>query len=127
MQAVRLNEIYLAHKDDLQFYLTYIQEAHAADGWQTPQNLYEEVIYNAPTNDDERAHVAGACQVDLDLKVPMLLDSINDNVEDKYRSAPIRLYVVDKEGILTYAGDPGPRGYDLDGWEEAIKQETANG
>ncbi len=127
MQAVRLNEIYLAHKDDLQFYLTYIQEAHAADGWQTPQNLYEEVIYNAPTNDDERAHVASACRVDLDLKIPMLLDSIDDNVEDKYRSAPIRLYVVDAEGVLTYAGAPGPRGYDLDAWEEAIEQETVNG
>lgn len=126
MQAVRLNEIYLAHKDDLQFYLTYIQEAHAADGWQTPQNLYEEVIYNAPTNDDERAHVASACRVDLDLKIPMLLDSIDDNVEDKYRSAPIRLYVVDAEGVLTYTGAPGPRGYDMDAWEEAIEQETAN-
>ena len=127
MQAVRLNEIYDAHKDNIQFYLTYIQEAHAADGWQTPQNLYEEVIYNAPTNDDERADVASACQVDLGLKIPMLLDSIDDNIEDKYRSVPIRLYVVNREGILTYAGAPGPRGYDLDAWEEAIKEEAANG
>jgi len=122
---VRLNEIYQAHKDNIQFYLTYIQEAHAADGWQTPQNLYEEVIFNAPTDDDERADVASVCQVDLDLKLPMLLDSIDDNVEDKYRSAPIRLFVVDKEGVITYAGDPGPRGYDLDGWEAAIRRETA--
>ena len=124
MQAVRLNEIYQAHKDDIQFYLTYIQEAHAADGWQTPQNLYDEVIYNAPTSDDERADVASACQVNLDFTIPMLLDSIDDNVEDKYRSAPIRLFVVDKEGVLTYAGDPGPRGYDLVGWEQAIKEQT---
>ena len=127
MQAVRLNEIYQAHKDNIQFYLTYIKEAHAADGWQTPQNLYEEVIYNAPTSDDERADVASVCQVDLDLKPPMLLDSIDDNIEDKYRSAPIRLYVVNAEGILTYAGEPGPRGYDLDGWEAAIKEVIANG
>jgi hypothetical protein len=125
MQAVRLNEIYEAYKDKLQFYLAYIQEAHAADGWQTPQNLYEEVIFNAPTSDDERADVASACQAHLDLKLPMLLDSIDDNVEDKYRSAPIRLYVVNAEGVLTYCGEPGPRGYDLDGWEEAIRKETA--
>ena len=25
----------------------------------------------------------------------------------------------------TYAGDSGPRGYDLDGWEQAIKEEIA--
>jgi hypothetical protein len=125
MQAVRLNEIYQAHKDKIQFYLTYIQEAHAADGWLTPQNLYEEVIYNAPTSDDERADVASACQVDLDLKLPMLLDSIDDNIEGQYRSAPIRLYVFNSEGVLTYCGAPGPRGYDLDAWEEAIKKETA--
>ncbi|MBT3792819.1 MAG: hypothetical protein HOF95_07325 [Rhodospirillales bacterium] len=125
MQAVRLNEIYEAHKDKLAFYLTYIQEAHPANGWQTPQNLYEEIIHNAPTSDDERAEVAGVCQTSLDLKIPMLLDSIDNDVVDKYRSAPIRLFVVNPEGIITFNGAIGPRGYDLDAWEEAIKKEIA--
>ena len=48
MQSVRLNDIYEAHKDNIEFFLIYVCEAHPSDGWQTPQNLYEEVVYTAP-------------------------------------------------------------------------------
>ena len=120
MKAVRLNEIYQAHKDDIEFFFIYISEAHAANGWQTPQNLYEEIIFDEPTNDDERAEVAHACQVRLDIKIPPLIDSIDNDVDNKYFAKPVRLYVIDSNGILTFNGAPGPRGYDPDAWEQAI-------
>ncbi len=121
---MRLNEIYQQYKDDIQLYLIYIREAHAADGWQTPQNLYEDIIYNEPTTDDERAEVGQACQIDLDLKYPMLIDSIDNDVDNKYIGAPIRLYVIDPDGRLTYVGDRGPRGFDTDSWVQAIEQQV---
>ncbi len=123
MQAVRLNEIYQQYNDDIQFLLIYIREAHAADGWQTPQNLYEDIIFDEPTTDDERAEVGHACQIGLDLKYPMLIDSIDNDVDNKYIGAPIRLYVIDPDGKLTYVGDRGPRGFDTDTWVGAIKQQ----
>ena len=126
MQSVRLNEIFEAHKDNIEFFLIYVREAHPSDGWQTPQNLYEEVIYDAPTNDDERAEIGNACQIALDLKYPMLIDSIDDDVERKYVASPIRLFVIDEGGTITYAGDQGPRGFDPDGWEDAIRKQTAS-
>ena len=52
---MRLNDTFEAHKDNIEFFLIYVREAHPADGWQTPQNLMEEVLYDAPTTDDERA------------------------------------------------------------------------
>ncbi len=113
---MRLNEIYQAHKGGIEFFLIYIHEAHAANGWQTPQNLYEEIIYDAPTTDDERAEIGQACQINLDLKMPMLLDSIDNDVEEKYITSPIRLFVIDKDGIITFNGAQGPRGFDPDAW-----------
>ena len=124
---MRLNEIYQTHKDDIEFFLIYIHEAHAANGWQTPQNLYEEIIYDEPTSDDERAEVGQACQIALELKLPILLDSIDNDVEKKYNSSPIRLYVIDEDGVLTFNGAQGPRGFDPDAWDEAIKQRIAAG
>ncbi len=124
---MRLNEIYQAYKGEFEFFLIYIHEAHAADGWQTPQNLYEEIIYDEPTTDDERAEVGQACQINLDLKMPMLLDSIDDEVEGKYITSPIRLFVIDKDGIITFNGAQGPRGFDPDAWEQAIKERIAAG
>lgn len=123
---MRLNEIYQAHKDHIAFFLIYVREAHPADGWQTPQNLYEQVIFDAPTTDDERAAIGNACQVALELEYPMLIDGIDDDAERKYVSAPIRLFVIDEAGILTYAGGQGPRDFDPDGWEQAIKKQVAS-
>ncbi len=122
---MRLNDTFEAHKDNIEFFLIYVREAHPADGWQTPQNLYEEIIYDAPTSDDERAEIGNACQIALDLKYPMLIDGIDDDVERKYVAAPIRLFVIDEAGILTYAGDQGPQHFDPDSWEDAIRKQTA--
>lgn len=125
MRSVRLNDIYEAHKANIEFFLIYVREAHPSDGWQTPQNLYDEVVYEAPTNEDERAEVGNACQIALDLKYPMLIDSMDDDVERKYVASPIRLFVIDENGLITYAGEEGPHKFDPDGWEDAIKKQTA--
>ena len=118
---MRLNEIYNAHKDDIQFFLIYIHEAHPTDGWQTPQNLYDDVVYTEPRTEDERAEVASACQIGLDLQLPMLLDSIDNAVETAYVPPPIRLYVIDTDGKLTFNGAQGPFGFDLEKWDDAIR------
>lgn len=125
MKSVRLNEIYQTYKDDISVFLIYVREAHPADGWQTPQNLYEEVVYDAPTTIDERAEIGQACQIALDIELPTLIDTIDDEVEKKYVAAPVRLYVIDPEGRITFAGGEGPRDYDLDAWEQGIREQLA--
>ena len=122
---MRLNEIYETYKNDVEFLCIYIHEAHPSDGWQTPQNLYDAVVYGTPTDDDERADIANACQIDLDLKMPMLVDGIDNAVEDAYVSEPIRMYMIDRDGILTFNGAPGPAGFNPDDWEAAIQQQLA--
>ena len=125
MQAVRLNEIYQTYRDDVEFFLVYIREAHPSNGWQTPQNLYEEIIYSRPVTVDERADIADACQIDLGLDLPMLIDNMANEVDEKYIAEPIRLYVVDRDGTITFNGAPGPAGYDLDAWETVIQSTLA--
>jgi len=124
---VRVNEIYETYKDGVEFFVIYIREAHPSDGWQTPQNLYDEVVYASPESDDERAEIANACQVALDIHPPLLMDGVDDSVEDQYISRPIRLFVIDREGRITYNGAPGPQGFDPDSWEAAIKDVLSEG
>ena len=119
---MRLNEIYRTYKDRVEFFLVYIREAHPSDGWQTPQNLYDDIIYAEPTTSEQRAEVAGACQISLDIELPMLIDSPNNDVDNKYIAEPIRLYVIDEQGAITYNGAVGPFGFDPDAWEGAIKE-----
>ena len=121
---MRLNEIYDTYKADIEFFLIYIREAHPSDGWQTPQNLYDDVIFDAPGSEDERAEIARVCQVAQDIRLPMLLDGIDNNIESKYISAPIRLFVMDPESKITFNGAPGPQGFAPETWLEALKAQV---
>jgi Iodothyronine deiodinase len=120
---VRLNEIYASYKDRVEFLLTYIREAHPDDGWRVPENLKAGIHYREPQSDTERTAVATLCQLNLDLHMPMLIDSIDNDAEEKYVAIPMRLYLVGRDGRIVYTGDRGPFGFDPDGWEEAIGRE----
>ena len=119
---MRLNEIYARYKDQVQFFIVYIREAHPAEGWQVPNNLIEDILYNEPATEDDRTQVAAACQIGLDLHMPMLVDGIDNDVDKKYVGLPMRLFLVDGDGKIAYAGDKGPFGWDDEGFEAALRQ-----
>jgi Iodothyronine deiodinase len=118
---VRLNELYAKYKDRVQFYLVYIREAHPHDGWRVPNNLIENVNYYEPTTDEERTEVASACQIGLDLHMPMLVDRIDNDVDEKYVGLPMRMFLVDADGRIVFAGKKGPFGWDDEAFEETLK------
>jgi|TARA_B100000315_G_scaffold149774_1_gene138481 hypothetical protein len=122
---VRLNELYARYKNQVQFYIVYIREAHPHDGWRVPNNLIENINYYEPTTDEERTEVASACQIGLDLQMPMLVDSIDNDVDNKYVGLPMRLFLVDADGKVAYAGDKGPFGWDDEAFEDTLKKVIA--
>lgn len=118
---MRLNELYDTYRDRVEFFLIYIREAHPANGWQVPNNLIEDVIYDEPTTDEERTEVASACQTALDIEMPMLVDRIDNDVEEKYVGLPMRQFLIDPDGRIAYAGAKGPFGWDDEAFEEALR------
>ncbi len=118
---MRLNELYARYQDQVRFYIVYIREAHPQRGWQVPNNLIEDILYDEPTTDAERTAVASACQIGLNLHIPMLVDGIDNDIDEKYVGLPMRLFLVDKEGKIAYAGDKGPFGWDDEAFEAVLK------
>ncbi len=118
---MRLNELYDTYNHRVRFYLIYIREAHPHDGWRVPNNLYENIIYDEPTTDAERTEVAAACQINLDIRMPMLVDRIDNDIENNYVGLPMRLFLVDAAGRIAFAGDKGPFGWDDDAFESAVQ------
>ncbi|MBI2315471.1 MAG: hypothetical protein HYU75_00095 [Betaproteobacteria bacterium] len=119
---MRLDEIHRRYQGAAEFFVVYIREAHPDDGWRVPENLKADIRYREPRTDEERTGVATVCQVKLDLHIPMLIDSIDNDVEEKYVSLPMRLYLVGSDGRIVYTGDRGPFGFNPDSWEEAIRK-----
>ncbi len=117
---MRLNEAYDKYKDGMQFYCVYIHEAHPSDGWQVKVNLTDDVIYDQPSTMEERADVAEACQLDLRLKMPILLGDMKNEAALAYAAHPVRLFVIDENGILAHRSGMGPRDLDVEGALAAI-------
>jgi hypothetical protein len=122
---VRLNSIYEKYRDAVEFLCIYVREAHPDDGWRVPENLEQNIHFKEPTTDAERTEVAHVCQLALDLKMPMLVDGIDNAVEEFFKAMPMRLYLVDRDGLIAYTGAQGPFGFDPDSWERAIQETLA--
>jgi type I thyroxine 5'-deiodinase len=81
------------------------------DGWQMPSNVKDKVLVASAQTFDDRDSAANACVVKLGIKIPALVDDINDTTEVAYTGWPDRLYVIDRDGRIAYKSQPGPYGF----------------
>jgi hypothetical protein len=104
--------MYRDFKDRAEFFVVYIQEAHASDGWQMASNLRDKVVYANPKSYAERGDLAGTCVVRLGIEIPAVVDDFANTTEKAYTAWPDRLYLIDVEGNIRYKTNPGPFGFD---------------
>jgi len=98
--------------------MVYTREAHAADS-DRPSGFDVE----QPVSTSERREVAAKFLDDMELKIPALLDNIDDKTSKDYASLPDRMYLVGKDGKIAYGGEKGPRGFSPEELEQAIEDE----
>ena len=103
--------MYQRYQDRAGFLFVYIQEAHPSDGWQMPENTKEGVVF-APKSFDERRQVAKRCCESLRFTFPTVVDTAANTVDDLYAGWPERLFVLDADNRIVYAGKQGPWGFE---------------
>jgi hypothetical protein len=91
----------------------YIREAHPTDGWQVQANVKENILIKDPKTLEERQQVAKEFASQFKVSLPILVDTLDDQVEKAYAGWPDRLYVIDAQGKIAYKGGPGPRGFQV--------------
>lgn len=102
--------MYQRYQDRAGFLFVYIQEAHPADGWQMQDNIKDGVVF-APKSYSERRDVAKACCSSLRLTFPTVVDTAENVVDELYAAWPERLFVLDPDNRIVYAGKQGPWGF----------------
>ena len=81
-------------------------------------------IVEEPLTVEERLTVAKRCDARLDLSpFTVVIDDIEDTASTAYAALPDRLYLVDKEGRVAYAGGRGPREFFPNELEDSIREE----
>ena len=116
-----MEQIYTAYRDQVEFFVVYVQEAHPTDGWQTESNLTDNVLFRQHQSYDEREEVAQTCSIDLHINLPILIEEMDNVIDEAYGAAPERLYLIGADGKVAYQGGAGPHFFDLDEWDHAIE------
>lgn len=101
--------------------MVYIAEAHPSDMWQMQSNIKERVIFRNPTTSEERQNVATSCVRKLHIKIPALIDGIDNRVEQQYTAWPDRLFLIGRNGVIRYKSEAGPFGFDPKGLEASLR------
>ena len=107
--------------DRASFYVVYIMEAHPVDLWQVSSNVRDGVLFASPKTEAERIETADACMVKLAIKIPALLDGMDNRAERAYTGWPDRLYVVGTDGRVRYKSAAGPFGFSPSELEASLK------
>jgi hypothetical protein len=129
--TVRLQELYRQYHQEVQFVKIYIREAHPVDGWWFGKGMMSVLLnlsnskasrdlYDPQTMEDRRAG-AGECQESLNFGIKTYVDEMDDRVNKAYAAWPTRLYLIDKDGLVYYAGGLGPFGFKPKALQKAIK------
>jgi hypothetical protein len=100
----------------------YIEEAHPADGWQMEVNKTDKVVFNRPREWHARRAIADACCTRLNLSIPCVVDTIDNTVDNLYAGWPERMFVIDRDGRVAYAGKQGPWGFSPEEVDSALRR-----
>lgn len=117
--------MYVRYRDRVTFLVVYIKEAHPSDAWLTPDNWHAGIHVKDPRSQAEREEVAQTCAIRLNITLPVLVDTPDNEVARQYGAWPDRLYLIDRHGRVAYQAEQGPFGFKPEQLEAAIQQELA--
>lgn len=119
-----LHDLYELHQADVAFFIVYIKEAHPEDGWVVTDNRDKDIAVTDPRTSSERSAVADACLVKASIRIPMLIDGLDNRVASAYGGWPDRLYLIGRDGRVAFQGEPGPFGFVPERLADAIQAEA---
>ena len=104
--SVDVNKVHQRFGERAQFFQVYLREAHPTDGWKMKNSKIKD-----PLTQLERNLVASQCGKQLKYKFPTIIDTMKDATAVRWAAWPERIFVIDVDGKIAYAGHQGPWGF----------------
>ncbi len=116
-----LHTLWETYKDSVEFIVVYIREAHPEDGWVVTPNRDADIAFLDPVDNEARQEAAAMCAINLKIRMPVVVDDVDDQIASHYGALPDRLYLIGRGGDIAFQGEPGPWGFDPEKLAEAIE------
>lgn len=118
---MRFLPVYKKYRNDIEFLMIYVREAHPTDKWWLAETKFMRLISEAsnpypsydlkePETIEERRDAASSCQAKLLEDMPVYVDNMDNQVDLDYVAWPTRVYFIDVEGKVRYDSGLGPYG-----------------
>ena len=136
---MRLKELYAKYKEQVEFVVVYVKEAHPTDKWWLGQSRTQTVLHEfsgnparldiaEPVTLEQRRKVAASCQANLfDGVVPLYVDTMDDKVSARYAAKPTRIYFIGEDGKVLYNPGIGPFGFSPDHLDAVVGKYLTRG
>ncbi len=92
-----------------------------------PSNIKDHILIASAKTLSERDEEAHVCAVKLGIKIPALVDDMQDSTERQYTGWPDRLYVIDQAGRVAFKSKAGPFGFHPEDLAAALQSVLASG
>ncbi|GIS70190.1 MAG: hypothetical protein CM1200mP9_10110 [Gammaproteobacteria bacterium] len=66
-----LHNLWMRWREQIEFLVVYIREAHPEDGWVVTSNRTDDIRVSDPTTTAARTEVATACALRLEIQIPL--------------------------------------------------------
>lgn len=118
---MRFLPVYKKFRNDIEFRMIYVREAHPTDKWWLAEtkfmrllsvvsNNYPSYDLSEPETIEERRDAALACQAKLLEDMPVYVDNMDNKVDLTYVAWPTRVYFIGTDGKVRYDSGLGPYG-----------------
>lgn len=117
-----MEELREKYREQANFLIVYIKEAHPGDEWQMESNVDSGIVYNQPKTMAERMKLAQAFVENMEVDTPLLVDDITNPANACYAAWPERIYIIDTSGTIVYKSAMGPQGFKPEEVDEFLKR-----
>jgi hypothetical protein len=83
-------------------------------------NVQERFVFDQPKTFDERKALAKVLVERLKYRLPLAVDTIDNQADTLFAAWPERIYILGAGGRVVYKGDMGPFGYHPEDAEKAL-------
>jgi thiol-disulfide isomerase/thioredoxin len=100
--SATLSKLYARYRDQVEFVLVYIREAHGAKSWHSTINERERIEQPDPVTFEQKCEHAISCLRNLKIPFVVTVDGLDNATDRAYAGWPSRVYLLNKQGRVAF-------------------------